>query len=244
MDILTALAKVNVFDIEPNRQSATKRLLKKFRVGDYVWFVEDEGIRFAHSFSHYSQSLTKASSQVMGYAPFQREHGFDIHSANGPTILYSSLLISKHAVERWNERARMSFPQHEKFHDMNELLATRGLNEEMSVSKNSPSLDYFFPFGDGAFIGEIIMSARDVYFASTSSAKKSAGLTNYHFDKASRKWCGEFVPQAANKVIKTYIGWDELKRGGTFNSIDWYRSQFEWQQLPQEWANKMKEMGI
>lgn len=245
MNIETALAKVNIFDYEPNRQSAARRLLKDFKEHEAVWFLEDEGIRFAYSFSHYKQTLTKVANPNWPIMP--KENGFDIHAKNGPAIQFSSLLITRHALHRWEQRARQAFPSVNKFVDVNEIMATKSLNEGMMFDPNKQQLEIFYPFGDGAFIIEImIMSIDDVtkFVDSISYAKQNCSLANYSYNKDKRRWVGEFIPRGGNVVVKTYLGWDELRQGGTFNSIDWYRSKFEWQQLPQDWNRKLRDMGV
>jgi hypothetical protein len=238
------LSKVGIFDVEPNRVSATKRLLANFNVGNTCYYLEEDGLRVAECFSHYKHTINKLGRY--GRLEIPSEHGFDKHFQNGPTLTFSNMLITKHALERWEQRARCPFPPATKMAEVSSTMATKALSEGM-ITDGKTSMEVFYPFGDGAFIIEIVTTTEDHMFEfmnSVSFAKQNSCVANYNWNKTKRRWVGEFMPRGGNAIVKTYLGWDELKRGGTFNSVDWYKQNFEWAELDAKWKQQLLNIGI
>ena len=236
MNIEEAASKVGIFDIKQNQKNATKQILKN-KIP--TWYLEDKGLRFAVNFGTARCSMSKLLIAGGRNLEHLREHGFDIHARDLVSIKYSSTLITKHALHRWEERAKALFPNIKEIYAIDEAIAASAVNKNLFYDINTQ--EYFYPFGSGAFIIEQQMF--DITdFDTISKVKKNANYGNYQYSKSKKSWVGEFMPRGSTNIVKTYLSDDELKAGGKFNRADWYKENFRWQEEQTNFNNKMKEL--
>lgn len=221
------LAKLGIFDFELNRASAVKRLIAGSE--DAVWYLADAGLTWAYRNPQSSCSLTKAmvdngwnfilyNGAVLDSMAI--ENGFDVKKAPKHSFTFAPITLSHHALERWEERCAGVLPSMREFHKVsNNHSANKVIKNERANG------EFFIPVSAGALVG--IHQSSSARYDAISEVKKNTFTGNYQWCEAKRRWVGEFPRLNANSIVTTFLGWDELQRGGAYNSVDWYKVQME-----------------
>ena len=248
MNIKTAAARVGVFGIYQSRKAATEKLLTLYNRGKgnkekipYVWYEQDEVIRVAHYYTEYKKTMTKLLKARGQFMPGDSD--FHYRSKCGPALSYSCCGITKHAFHRWHERATSNFFGPRVLHDISEDIASRSMWQDLNGHKSQA--EYFYPYGEGAFIIKLTRNEFnnvERMFRDSRWTHDNCNLANYAWNKRTQSYGAEYIPRGGDSVIVTYLGWEELKRGGTFNSIDWYKETFKWKELTSEFKNFLNDI--
>jgi hypothetical protein len=221
MKIELQLAKIGIFDFELNRASAVKRIISGNE--DAVWFLDDTGLTWAFRNPDMACSFTKALSLSIGPNVEQAiaiENGFNIKKTPKHSIGFSMLRLTHHALERWEERCAGNLPSIREFQKV-----TNNHSADKVLKQQRPIGEFFIPVSAGALVG--IHQSSDSRHDSISEVKRTTFNGNYQWCEAKRRWVGEFPRLKMGSIVTTFLGWDELQRGGAYNSVDWYKVQME-----------------
>ena len=215
------LAKLGIFDFEPNRASAVKRLIAGSE--DAVWFLDDIGLTWASRNPQMNCSFTEAAMDILGPRILDSvaiENGFDIKKTPKHSFNFSSLILTHHALERWEERCAGNLPTIREFQKV-----TNNHSADNVLKQKLDNDEFFMPVSAGALVG--IHQSSNSRYDSISEVKKTTFLGNYQWCETKRRWVGEFPRLKSSSIVTTFLGWDELQRGGAYNSVDWYKVQME-----------------
>ena len=215
------LAKLGIFDFEPNRASAVKRLIAGSE--DAVWYLADAGLAYALRNPKMGCSFTAAAMDIMGPQALNAvaiENGFDIKKTPKHSFSFSSLILTHHALERWEERCAGNLPTIREFQKV-----TNNHSADNVLKQKLDNGEFFMPVSAGALVG--IHQISDSRYDSISEVKKTTFTGNYQWCETKRRWVGEFPRLKSGSIVTTFLGWDELQRGGAYNSVDWYKVQME-----------------
>ena len=208
------LSKLGIYDVEPNRQSAIKRLLTSD--DQAVWLLDDLGLTWAsknppmaHSFSSLMPPMIRERGMVI-------ENGFDIAQVPQHSISFAMLHLTKHALVRWEERCGGNLPSLREFQNAANKHAARKV-----IELQRPQGEFFIPVKAGALVG--LHQSRPLWDQSIKEVKERTFMANYQWSKTKNRWVGEFMRQEGLSMVTTFLGWDELQQGGAYNSIDWYK---------------------
>jgi hypothetical protein len=225
------LSKVGIFDVEPNRASAVKRLINGR--DDAVWYLDDAGLTWASRNPQMACSMTSGFKRVMG-ANVERaiavENGFDISKTPQHSISFALMRITQHALERWEERCAGDLPSLREFQQV-----TNNHSANKVLKHERPEGEFFIPVRAGALVG--IHKSNPLFYETISEVKQRSFVGNYQWDKNKKRWVGEFPRTEVLSIMTTFLGWDELKRGGAYNSIDWWKVQLDIQNADTELTN-------
>jgi hypothetical protein len=223
MDILGHLG---IFDYSNSRSEVIKHLSLAPK-GTNKYFIENNCLRIALRFGNPVQSLTKTMNRRLPC-----DIGFNPNARELQTIQLMPIRITYHALEQYHLRADEAWPSIESLVKMQENI---GVDSMIGVDNQFNPRDipnFFHPLGSGGFIG--------MNKASNQLKIKSMDYTivNQHWDKFQNKWLGEYVPEANQLIIKTYIGPDEIsKEHATFTQIDWYKNIFHYANADKKWKD-------
>ena len=213
------LSKVGIFDVEPNRASAVKRIINGN--DNAVWFVDELGLTWAQRNPQMACSLASAFSKTFGRdaSPLlATENGFNANQIPQHSIAFASLKITKHALERWNERCAGDLPTLAEFQKV-----TSGHAANKMLNNERPTGEFFIPVRAGALVG--IHKSNPLMYDTISEVKKRSFSASYQWDKNKKRWVGEYPRTEVLSIMTTFLGWDELKRGGIYNGVDWIETQ-------------------
>lgn len=250
MTIATAAARAGVSGgILQSRKAATKKLLELYNRGKcdtdslpHLWFLHAGKLRTVCYHTEYKKTLTKVVKREGMGVP--ADDGFHYKSKSGPCFIYSTVGVSKHALQRWHDRAKRNFMPVEQISKMSEDISAKKLLDDFKngiIDKD----EYFYPYGEGAFIIKLQVPDADYVHRAMIDpdwAHDNCVAANYAWDKRNKWYKGEFLPGGGSATIVTYLGWDELQRGGTFNSMDWYRENFMWKEVSGEFKHMVDEI--
>ena len=215
------LSKVGLFDVEPSRASAVKRLINGN--DDAVWFIDEVGLTWASRNPKMACSMSASFKQVMGPAAtnaIATENGFNINKTPEHSISFAMLKLTQHALERWEQRCAGDLPSLLEFQRVtNNHSASKVLKHERPVG------EFFIPVRAGALVG--IHKSRPMLYETISEVKQHSFVGNYQWNAEKKRWVGEFPRTEVLSIMTTFLGWDELKRGGAYNGIDWWKTQME-----------------
>jgi hypothetical protein len=215
------LAKLGIFDFEPDRASAVKRLIAGSE--DAVWYLADAGLTYVSRNPQMACSFSAAMVDVMGPRALDSiaiENGFDIKKTPKHSFTFSMLTLTHHALERWEERCAGNLPSIREFQKV-----TNNHSADKVLKQQRPIGEFFIPVSAGALVG--IHQSSDSRHDSISEVKRTTFNGNYQWCEAKRRWVGEFPRLKMGSIVTTFLGWDELQRGGAYNSVDWYKVQME-----------------
>lgn len=215
------LAKLGIFDFEPDRASAVKRLISSEET--WVWYLSDTGLTWASRNPDMAMSLTAA--MLNGWGPrtldaIAIENGFDIKKTPKHSFSFAMLTLSHHALERWEERCAGELPSIREFQKV-----TNNHSADNVLKNKRPIGEFFIPVRAGALVG--IHQSSDSRYDTISEVKKTTFNGNYQWCESKRRWVGEFPRLKVNSIVTTFLGWDELQRGGAYNTVDWYKTEME-----------------
>jgi hypothetical protein len=220
------LAKLGIFDFEPNRASAVKRLIAGSE--DAVWYLSDTGLTWASRNPKPECSLSKAMFdsgwcllKYDGLADSMAiENGFDIKKTPQHSFSFAMLTLTHHALERWEERCAGLLPSIREFQQV-----TNNHSADKVLKNERADGEFFIPVAAGALVG--IHQSTPSRYDTISEVKRTTFSGMYQWCEAKRRWVGEFPRLKVNSIVTTFLGWDELQRGGAYNSVDWYKVQME-----------------
>jgi hypothetical protein len=215
------LAKLGIFDFEPSRASAVKRLIAGSE--DAVWYLSDTGLTWASRNPDMACSFTAAMVDVMGpraLGSIAIENGFDIKKPPKHSFTFAMLTLSHHALERWEERCAGDLPTIREFQKV-----TNNHSADNVLKNKRPIGEFFIPVRAGALVG--IHQSSDSRYDTISEVKRTTFNGNYQWCEAKRRWVGEFPRLKVSSIVTTFLGWDELQRGGAYNTVDWYKTEME-----------------
>jgi len=221
MKIELQLAKIGIFDFELNRAGAVKRIISGNE--DAVWFLDDTGLTWAFRNPDMACSFTKAISLSIGPNvddAMAIENGFDIKKTPKHSIGFSMLRLTHHALERWEERCAGDLPSIREFQQV-----TDHHSAELVLSNKPTGSEFFIPVRAGALVG--ILQSKALTYDTISEVKNSSFMANYQWSESKRRWVGEFPRIKTSSIVTTFLGWDELQRGGAYNTVDWYKIQMQ-----------------
>jgi hypothetical protein len=233
MDLL--LSRVGLFDIESDRNQAVKRLMNTR--SEHCWYQNDQGLRFL-SKTPPSRPLKYWDRQVTDILMY--ENGFD-PAQPSMVIANNPMVITRHALQRWHQRANIPFPSVELFSRISDNISTEHIINGLNLPHPDDE-DLFYPIEGGALIAMRRVNA--IHPGSLITAKKYSTMGAYQYNKNKHRIVGAYLPIETLIIVKTYLGWDELEQGGTYDSFDWYKKQFVWNQMPAEWNTFIKDLDI
>jgi hypothetical protein len=249
MDIKPLASRVGIFGVLPDRKTATNTMLKKWRRGKGLfkdlptaYYVDDNGLRIVSPVGKTRNTLTRVTEGMVPH-----DLGFNPRAKKGIGICYGNMLITKHALHRWHQRGSCNFPKPEEMDRVAESITRKEMLQQLTTHKGDKPFTAFYPFGEGAFI--IDVKPHSLYTLAhfcqyIDVARKTCVTANWQWDKRTKTHYAEYLPRGLDSIVKTYLGWEELRKGGTYNSIDWYKEGFEWQELDGKWRQTLKDMGI
>ena len=215
------LAKLGIFDFEPDRASAVKRLIASDE--NWVWYLSDTGLTWASRNPPMACSFASAWMDAMGPRALDAiaiENGFDIKKPPKHSFTFSMLTLSHHALERWEQRCAGDLPTIREFHDV-----TNNHAADNVLKNKRPNGEFYYPVRAGALVG--IHQSSSSRYDTISEVKRTTFNGNYQWCEAKRRWVGEFPRLKVSSIVTTFLGWDELQRGGAYNSVDWYKVQMD-----------------
>lgn len=220
MKIELQLAKIGIFDFELNRAGAVKRIISGNE--DAVWFLDDIGLTYAFRNPDMACSFTKALSLSIPNVDnaMAIENGFDIKKTPKHSIGFSMLRLTHHALERWEERCIGDLPTIREFQKVGDHHGA-----ELTLSNTPSGSEFFIPVRAGALVG--ILQSKSLKYDTISEVKTSSFIANYQWSESKRRWVGEFPRIKTSSIVTTFLGWDELQRGGAYNTVDWYKVQMQ-----------------
>ena len=233
MDLL--LSRVGLFDVEPNRNQAVRRLLKTKETE--CWYQNDQGLRFL--------SKQPPALPIKAWHPdltsrLVDENGFD-RSQRACVMGNSGLIITRHALQRWHQRAQTSFLNLTQIKKISEDMASYEILDGLNLPHES-NPDLFYPTEHGAFI--VVKRIDVLNWNSLSTLKQYSTMGIYQHNKNKNRIVGSYLPIDTQHVVKTFLGWDELEQGGIYNSFDWYKEQFAWNRVPAGWNALLERINV
>jgi len=228
------LSKASIYEYFNSRPEAVKHLIDtKADIGQGCFYLTDRGLIPVIRYHNASRSMFAVSSGEMSIP----ENGYE--NKPGMTFTTPSVRLTYHFVKRWNERCQRPLTI-EQVDCWAEESASLYLDDKSNNDK-----ELFFPIKQGA----IIFSAVEISLRPTlQDAKQDSNISNHqHITKkyqgrTQRRWVGEYMRVATIRYAKTFLGWDELKRGGTFDHMSWYKTQFENEEVRQRVHRKILEI--
>ena len=228
------LSRVGIFDVEPNRAQAVRRLLGSDTTE--CWYKNNQGLRFVVK-QPGAEPVCKWSPELTHRLKY--ENGFD-PAKKSLVIVNANLILTKHALQRWHQRAQQPFPSLKEIKKISDTMSEKALVDGTEIPHESDA-DIFYPMQSGALIAQ--QQFNILNWDSLKTLKEHSTMGVYQHNPIKRRIVGAFLPIEVNTVVKTYLGWDELKQGGTYNAFDWYKQGFAWALIPGEWQSLLNKIS-
>lgn len=216
MTIELLLSKIGIYDVEPNRRSAVRRMINS--ASDAVWYLDDQGhLTWVSRNPAMARSLASALPRYINSAQaLAVESGFQITQVPKHSLTFSSLRITRHSLQRWEERCNGLLPTLDEIrHSFNRHVSSKIVNNE------SPTGEFFIPLEAGALVG--LHTSTLLTHNTVSEVKQRSFQGNYQWNPKKRTWVGEFPRLEIASRATTFLGWEELRRGGAFSGSDWQK---------------------
>ena len=228
------LSKASIYEYFNSRPDSVKHLIEtKADIGQGCFYLTDKGLIPVVRYHNASRSMFAALGGEMSIP----ENGYE--DKPGLTFMTTSMRLTYHFVKRWNERCQRPLTI-EQIDQWAEDSASLYLDDRRNNDK-----ELFFPIAEGAIIFssvEILLRPTLLYAKQDCNISNHQQITKKYNGRTQRRWVGEYTPVATIRYAKTFLGWDELKRGGTFDHMSWYKTQFENEDVRQRVHNKIKEI--
>lgn len=211
-------SKAQIYKTFRNRKEAAEELLRTNAQKDTaLLFVDNDGLGCVYRFADCVRSFD-------GLVPAERlftENGYTNGTAR--TIFTTTLKLTYHFMRRWNERCaqRLTANMLRTWSDESSSLY---LDDEDNDDK-----EIFYPIEQGAIIftpnihRELLTFAECKALTNQSTHQRVVKHTN---KRTQTRWVGQYFGMNLTRYAKTFIGWDQLRKGGTYDNISWYRGKF------------------
>jgi hypothetical protein len=149
------------------------------------------------------------------------ENGYTNGTAR--TIFTTTLKLTYHFMRRWNERCAQRLTA-DMLRSWSEESSSLYLDDDDNDHK-----EIFYPIEQGAIIFTPNIHRRLLTLAECKALTNQS--THQRVSKHNRKrtqtrWVGQYFGMNLTRYAKTFIGWDELRKGGTYDNISWYKGKF------------------
>jgi len=211
-------SKAQIYKTFRSRKEAADELLRTNAAKDTaLLFLTDDGLGCVYRFADCVRSF---DGLVPAEALFT-ENGYTNGAAR--TIFTTTLKLTYHFMRRWNERCgqRLTAQMLRTWSDESSSLY---LDDEQNEDK-----EIFYPIEQGAII---FSAAKHHRLGSLTECKALTNQSTHqrvvkHTNKRTQtRWVGQYFGMNLTRYAKTFIGWDQLRRGGTYDNISWYRGKF------------------